>query len=395
MKIVVVTDWISEKMGYSENALPKALARAGAQVHVVTSDLQPYFPNYKEAYEDFLGSRIQPAGTKKLNGFTLHRLVHASQSHGVRIRGFHREIASIRPDIVQVFTIPTWSTYQSVLSKVQLGFKLFLEEHTHASVLNLSWKGKLFFAGFRLTVGKMISGMSERCYAIAPDVAEIVEKYFGYSRNKIQIYSLGVDTDLFTSPRTQIQLQRRQTLRQEMGFSEQDIVCLYSGRFHQGKNPQCLARAIDLIQRTDQRFKALFLGAGSVVEIERLQQCKGCIVHPFVPYEELPDFYRAADLGVWPKQESTSQLDAAACGLPLILSDRIGTPDRADGNGLLYKEDDYEHLARQILRLGDRGLRRELGQTGERRMQTNYSWDRIARLRIADYESSLKGLALA
>ena len=90
-----------------KSLLPKALAKLGVEVHLVTSDLQPYFPNYKEACEDFLGPRIQPVGTTKINGFTLHRLPHASQTHGVRIEGFHRKVAEIRPDIVQSFVIPT------------------------------------------------------------------------------------------------------------------------------------------------------------------------------------------------------------------------------------------------------------------------------------------------
>src|SRR5438132_12983044 len=114
-------------MGYSENLLPKALAKLGAEVHVVTSDLQPNFPDYRQAYEPFIGPRLQPTGTKYLNGFTLHRLPHTSERHGIRIAGFHEKVASIRPDIVQGFTIPTWSTYQCAIPKLLLGFKLFLE----------------------------------------------------------------------------------------------------------------------------------------------------------------------------------------------------------------------------------------------------------------------------
>ncbi|HLH30338.1 MAG TPA: glycosyltransferase family 4 protein, partial [Terriglobia bacterium] len=216
MKVVVVTDWISEKMGYSENALPKALAKAGAEVHVVSSDLQPDFPNYKEAYESFIGPRIQPTGEKHLHGFTLHRLQHTSESHGIRIRGFHRALAEIRPDIVQGFTIPTWTTYQSALSKLRLGFKFFLEEHTHASIFKLSLKGKIFFSVFPHTVGKLVSAVSERCYAIAPDVAEIAADYFGYSRKKIRICSLGVDTDLFTPAKTRQQIDERHALRSSL-----------------------------------------------------------------------------------------------------------------------------------------------------------------------------------
>jgi glycosyltransferase involved in cell wall biosynthesis len=394
VKIVIVNDWISEKMGYSENVLPKALAKLGAEVHVVTSDLQPNFPNYTETYEPFIGPRVQPAGTKLLNGFTLHRLPHTSERHGVRMGGFHKTIASIQPHIVQSLTIPTWSTYQCAVSKLVLGYKLFLEEHTHASVFNLSTKGKIFFQGYRFSLGKLVSALSERCYAIGPDVAEITAHYYGYSRKKIEICSLGVDTDVFLPPTTVSQMEARQALRKKLGFHATDIVCLYTGRFHDGKNPLCLAKAVDRLHRSDDRIKGLFMGSGSASEIQAIRECAGCVIHPFVRYDDLPDFYRAADIAVWPRQESTSMLDAAATGLPIVVSDRVGVRDRVDGNGLFYKENDDEDLARQIQRLTDPQLRRQFGETGVKRMRADYSWDRIARLRLADYEASLKGVPL-
>ena len=34
-----------------------------------------------------------------------------------------------------------------------------------------------------------------------------------------------------------------------------------------------------------------------------------------------------AEIGIWPTQESTSQLDALACGLPIIINENTGTPE--------------------------------------------------------------------
>ena len=41
-----------------------------------------------------------------------------------------------------------------------------------------------------------------------------------------------------------------------------------------------------------------------------------------VPVRKLGGFFRAADIGVWPTQESTSMLDAAACALPALRASR-------------------------------------------------------------------------
>jgi hypothetical protein len=43
MKIVFVTAWYSEGMGYLENCLPKAIAKLGHEVHIITSTAQVYY----------------------------------------------------------------------------------------------------------------------------------------------------------------------------------------------------------------------------------------------------------------------------------------------------------------------------------------------------------------
>jgi glycosyltransferase involved in cell wall biosynthesis len=392
MRIVVVSDWYAEKMGYSENMLPKALAKLGAEVHVVTSNLQPTFPNY-EAYESFIGPRLQPAGLTHIDGFTLHRLVHGSQRLGIYIKGFYKTLKEIQPDIVQCFVIHSLSTYQSVISKLVLNYRLFLEEHVHWSVFEppKSKKTKAYFM-FLKVLGKMISASSECCYPIAPNVARIAVNYLGYSQRKLKICSLGVDTDLFAPIENEVQIQQRRAFRKRLGFDESDIVCVYSGRFHSGKNPLCLAQAIKLLRKEDERFKGLFIGSGTTSEVEAIKQHQGCVIHPFVEHRELVDFYRAADIGVWPKQESTSQLDLAACGLPIILSNRVETRERVDGNGFVYEEDDPEDLARQIHILSDSNLRDRMGKIGSQKMRDHFSWSSIAKQRLQDYETALQRL---
>jgi glycosyltransferase involved in cell wall biosynthesis len=132
------------------------------------------------------------------------------------------------------------------------------------------------------------------------------------------------------------------------------------------------------------------VGDGPTKLVETIRRTPGCIVHPFVPMTDLPPLYRSADIGVWPKQESTSQVDAAASGLPLILNHRVQVRERIEGNGLTYQNDDSDDLAEQIRSLKDRELRQRMGATGRRRMVEHFDWRHLARRRLADYAAALE-----
>lgn len=396
MKIVIVSDWFAEKMGYAENFLPKALASLGAEVHVVTSNVQPYFhePFYREIYEPYIGPGIVDCGTKRLDGYTLHRLSQDRWRGRLRIKGLLQRARQINPQIVQTFDTYCPSTYELTLAKPFLGYKLFHESHVHASVFPplLQRPGPRQRFGWRAyaaTFGRIVSLMAEKCYPVSTDAAEIVMQYFGFQASKISICSLGVDTDSFRPARDAALQAGRQELRRRLGFKADEIVCIYTGRLTQDKGPRILAEAIAILVEQGHPFRGLFVGSGQKTDQEAIAARPGCVTHPFVPVQELAQFYQAADIGVWPRQESTSQLDAAACGLPIIVSDRVSVRERVAGNGLLYEEGNAAHLAQQICSLTDPAVRAQLGEIGVRKMSTQFSWRRIAEERLRDYELAL------
>ncbi len=234
-----------------------------------------------------------------------------------------------------------------------------------------------------------MSASCTRCYPISADAAEIVHEFLGIEKRKIEICSLGVDTSLFHPILDETTQQERVELRRKLGFAPPDIVSIYTGRFSEDKGPLLLAQAVGRFAAQELPFRALFVGNGTPSEVDAICANPGCVVHPFVNVQELPPFYRAADVGVWPRQESTSQLDAAACGLPLILGNGVQVRERIEGNGLLYEQDSVEDLARQIASLADPERRRELGARGAKKMREQFSWDRIARQRVRDYAAAL------
>jgi glycosyltransferase involved in cell wall biosynthesis len=200
---------------------------------------------------------------------------------------------------------------------------------------------------------------------------------------------LGVDTELFHPVAAPDEAEARRELRKRLGFGEEEIICIYSGRFTPDKNPLLLARAIAELNRAGEPFRGLFVGHGA--QGEEIARCPGCTVHPFVPVGELAAFYRASEIGIWPTQESMSMLDAAACGLPVIANDRMGAPERLEGCGLQYRLDDTGDLAEKIRSLRGAEMREKLGSHGARRMKEEYSWETIAARRFADYSAALAG----
>ena len=396
MRIMIVTDWFSPGMGYIENTLPKAMAELGHDIHVVAGNIQVYFnsPFYKETYEKHLGPGVVPCGTQTLDGYTLHRLPHATVGRLLWIRGLREKIRELRPEVVQAFDIASLTSYELALLSRFLPFRLYTGNHIVASVFppmskprhGLGRVAQLSRLAPAAVAGKLLSTCTTRCYAATSDAAEIAVRYLWTPAEKVEVLPLCVDTDLFQPVEAEPSFAaNRSRVRSQHGIRDDEVLCVYTGRFVRAKNPLCLARAVEILKTRGEPFLALFVGSGD--QADSISGCQGCIVHPFVEFKALPPFYHAADIGIWPRQESTSMLDASACGLPIVVSDRVLAKERIEGNGRTYREDDPEDLARVLVGLRDAQVRTDLGKLGVNKIASRFSWRAQAKKRIADYES--------
>lgn len=126
----------------------------------------------------------------------------------------------------------------------------------------------------------------------------------------------------------------RETLRQQLGFSDYQTVVLFCGKLIVKKNPELLLEAMSYIPETERRRLALlYVGAGFLAE--KLQSMAASLselkVHfaGFKNQLELPPYYLAADLIVLPsrRQGETWGLvvnEALHAGLPCIVTDAVG-----------------------------------------------------------------------
>lgn len=111
----------------------------------------------------------------------------------------------------------------------------------------------------------------------------------------------------------------------------------------------------------------------------------------YLPDEQLPDIYRAADIFVMPSREAAQNtsvegfgivfLEASASGLPIVATHSGGIPEAVlDGKtGLLVQPDNVSELKKALASLIDSPQKREeLGQNGRRWVEESMNWDQTA-----------------
>jgi len=383
-------------MGYSNTMLARHLARLGADVHYISSNLPVYHKNddARAAYRQFSAdSTMTPGAVESYDGYTVHCIGHRYVCGVPKFVGLTEKLREIQPDVVQLFINAGWAPLQTAVAKLKLGFALFSAAHTTVSIFPLARRPTRFWDRewianllTRAIPGRIGSLFIDKCYAATEDCAEVAIRFYGAPKRKVVVVPLGVDTEIFHPLRTADDQARRAQIRAELGFAESDVVCIYTGQFSASKNPLVLARAIAMLRAGGVGVRGLFIGNGT--QNRDLGECDGCVVLPFRPHRELPPYYRASEIGVWPTQESMSMLDAAASGLPIIVSETLLARERIDGNGLTYRLNDPADLAERIKSLTDPATRRELGSIGAGRMIRLFSWVNIAKARLADYESA-------
>ncbi len=108
-----------------------------------------------------------------------------------------------------------------------------------------------------------------------------------------------------------------------------------------------------------------------------------------VPHDEVPEYYRCMDVLVlpsrtarhWREQFGRTIVEALACGVPVVGSDSGAIPTTIGMTaGLVYPEGDAARLAELLaLLLTDPVRRRDLAETGRRRVLESFSMEAVAR----------------
>ncbi len=172
----------------------------------------------------------------------------------------------------------------------------------------------------------------------------------GVGPERISVIPLGVDHSRYHPQETSLDLS-------VYGVSKPFV--LYVSRIeHPGKNHQQLLRAFDTLKRELGLPHQLVLvgsdwkGAEQVHALADALPCRDDIVFTgFFPEEHLPQLYNQAEVLVFPSLYEgfgLPVLEAMACGLPVVSSNRASLPEVVGQAGLLFDPADDVALTTQL-----------------------------------------------
>jgi glycosyltransferase involved in cell wall biosynthesis len=171
---------------------------------------------------------------------------------------------------------------------------------------------------------------------------------------------------------------------------------LYVGGYDRRKNVDALVQAFDRARLRGYELAIVARRTGEYRALEsrwKALECHERLRCLEVPVEELPAFYRRADLFVNPslwESFSFQIVEAMASGTPLLASDRRAIPEIADGAAELVDASDVEGLAARMSALVADGTRRsELRRKGLARAAC-FSWRQTADATLQVYREALE-----
>ena len=370
-RIAHVIDYFQPALGYQETFLARNQIDRGNVVRVITSDRYAPILYVGHSSQGILGNRIKGPGTFIEQGIEVVRLnTHLEFLNNLILTGLEQSLMEFRPDAIHVHGVSSITAVRVAMLKRKMGAtRVLFDDHMTYNAIRGKWVLP-FYTIFRVFFGRTILKNADEIVAVTEETRDFMKSKYGFPYDRIRIIPLGCDTTRFHRDEA-----KGRELRELYGIASEDTVFCYIGKIISDKGVDLLIRAsIELMKRG---FNLKILGVGgkdpeyfSLIknEIASSGLESRFIFLPPVPNRNLYEYYSMADVGIWPKQCSITSLEAMACGIPVIISDKSGATERVSDNknGFLYDEGNINDLEEKMTRLLARELRTIMGEEARR-----------------------------
>jgi len=233
---------------------------------------------------------------------------------------------------------------------------------------------------------------ARRVIAISESTKRDVVTRLGVSPDRVDVVYCGVD-EIFR-PLSPAEVA---CFRHERALPDRFI--LFLGTLEPRKNVQTLVRAYAHWRKAERGVPKLVVAGGKgwyydqiFAEVESLDLTGNVIFPGYVMQQELPLWYNAAELFVYPSRFEgfgLPVLEAMACGTPVITTNVASLPEVAGDATLFVSPDDETGLVKAMRRaLSDKALRQEMTTRGLAH-SAQFTWARTARQTLGTYERAL------
>lgn len=296
-----------------------------------------------------------------------------------------RAIAKLAPDILHC-------TSNTAPVKVNVPVVLTLHDILYMDKIDLtkgSWYQRLGNLYRRWIVSRIIH-QCEKIVTVSGFEKEQIDQHFSLPAGRVKT----VYNALSTSFRQISDPAGVEGYRKKYHLPEQYV--LYLGNTHPNKNMRNVLKAMSLLHHqhknplplvmpdTDKKFLDKILQEINDPGLEAHIHLTG-----YIPNHELVYVYNMASLFLYPsfyESFGIPMLEAMACGIPVIASDRTGMPEVAGGAASLINPEDAAEIASAMQRLlTDDDLYAQYKNAGLRRA-ASFNWSTTAQQMLEVYE---------
>jgi glycosyltransferase involved in cell wall biosynthesis len=223
--------------------------------------------------------------------------------------------------------------------------------------------------------------------AVSRGVERELRTHYDIGPAPVKIIPNAADTNTFKPPN----LPERERWRQANGFHSRDIILVFAGGEWGRKGLDIAIQALGKVSLANVK---LFV-AGNDPDFRGFETLAGEVgVKDRVIFggfrRDMPTVLGASDIFFFPSRYeafSLATIEAAACGLPIIASCISGTEDFiTPGENGFFIEHNADDAARALrLLIENAELRKTMGATARKLVETNYTWDNVAAMTEAAY----------
>lgn len=196
-------------------------------------------------------------------------------------------------------------------------------------------------------------------YVVPGEKSRSFLRGFGVDSDRIRLIGNPVDNDLY----------EKDVPPSQLPFSREKTVVLFVGRLIPNKGVEALLHAFQSIRSRE--ITLVIIGDGPLQKnvMEAKEKDRRIEYRRFVPHEELPNYYHAADLLILPSTYEAWGLvinEAMNAGLPIITTGNVGAAGEIvhdSRNGYIIDPDDSDAISEKITDLcRDPEKRRRMGR---------------------------------
>jgi len=250
----------------------------------------------------------------------------------------------------------------------------------------------------RLRIAFWIKGLkkADRIIAISKYTKKDIVKYLGYPEERIHVVYYGVDHEKFHV----ISEAEVDSIVEKYNLPKDQRRILYVGSEQPWKNLPTLFRALGELKKKFRDFKLIKVGrpqnptarAGLVALAKELTLDDNILYIDYMPEEDLPKIYNAADLFVFPSRYEgfgRPPLEAMACGIPVISSNASSLPEVVGDAALVVEPDNIAGFADAMYQvMTDHNLSGDMIKKGLQRAK-KFTNERMAKETLKVYQELL------